>query len=164
MYKDAKVTTADGKDIGKVTQFDKKRITVYKKGFLRDEEIDIPISAIIACNYEKKIGGNNDGAIPSLILNLKEDELKHGFEFMGENKPNSDFIHGKDNFSFEIPTEKEKVHYEPFSDSKPVNPLLSQDKLPSEKEYICDMCSQRFKDIDKFEEHRRKKHFAAVGI
>lgn len=51
----------------------------------------------------------------------------------------------------------------PFQACKSVT-LPHKDKLRSEEEYICDMCSQRLKDIDKFEEHRRKEHFAPVGI
>lgn len=73
-------------------------------------------------------------------------------------------IHGKDNSNFEIPTEIEIIHHESFPDSKDINPSLSQEKLPSMEEYICDMCSQRFNDIDKFEEHRKKEHSAPIGI
>ncbi|HKG87982.1 MAG TPA: hypothetical protein VKA95_06620 [Nitrososphaeraceae archaeon] len=42
-----------------------------------------------------------------------------------------------------------------------INPA---DKLPTDSEFICDMCMEKFTEPDRLQEHRAKKHSAPTGI
>lgn len=92
------------------------------------------------------------------ILNLSE-EIKHGFEFVGDSKPNSDLINGKLDSGYKI-LQKENIRYDAFRQDfeKNVNPISSTDKLPSKKEYIC------YYDSNEPQYHRKNQHSAARGI
>jgi hypothetical protein len=163
VYRNAHVITSDGKNIGTVRFSDSNFLFIFKSGLLRDEEFHVPITAI--SHYDKQSGGVSDDEI-NIRLNLSEDEVKHGFEFVGKNKPNSDLISGRSGSSYNIGLEKESVRYESFRSDieKNVNPASSTDKLPSEDEYICDLCMQKFNGSDELQTHRKNQHSAATGV
>lgn len=151
--------TADNKNLGKVIAIDNKKknnyFIVLKKGVLKDEEFHIPISSITQIlDQESKI-----------IINLNEDEVKHGYELLNESNPSSNVISGKSNSSFSIPFGKEKIKYESLSSDN-----LEEESKPGKSEetvvekYICEMCQDEFKDISQFELHRKNKHSGPVGI
>lgn len=151
--------TADNKNLGKVIAIDNKKKNKYfivlKKGVLKDEEFHIPISSITQIlDQESKI-----------IINLNEDEAKHGYELLNESNPSSNVISGKSNSSFSIPFGKEKIKYESLSSDN-----LEEESKPGKSEeivvekYICEMCQDEFKDISQFELHRKNKHSGPVGI
>ena len=103
--------TADNKNLGNVIAIDNKKknnyFIVLKKGVLKDEEFHIPMNSITQrLDQESKI-----------IINLNEDEVKHGYELLNESNPSSNLISGKSNSSFSIPFEKEKIKYESISSS-----------------------------------------------
>jgi hypothetical protein len=134
---------------------------------LRDEEFHVPITAI--SHYDRKPGGGvreDNSDISNINLNLSEDEVKHGFEFLGNNKPNSDLISGRSDSSYNVGFEKESVRYGTFGSDfeKNVNPASSTDKLPSGEEYICDLCMQKFYESSQLQMHRKNKHSAATGV
>jgi sporulation protein YlmC with PRC-barrel domain len=82
LEKDTEVITSDGKKIGKVKRIENEDyFIVYKKGLLTDEEIRVPVSAIIT---------RKDGSVNSepIRLNMSEETLKHGYEFV-QGQPNS---------------------------------------------------------------------------
>src|SRR5919108_920473 len=164
-YKNAQVVTSDGKNIGTVKSSDSNSIIVFKKGVIRDEEFHIPIIAI--SHYNRRSGDvvrEDNNSISNIILNLSEEEVKHGFEFIGDSKPNSNLISGKSNTGYKIG--KETIRYEAFmpDSDKNVNPASSTDKLPPRQEYICDMCMQKFYDSSELQDHRKDLHSAAIGI
>ena len=166
VYRNAHVITSDGKNIGTVRFSDSNFLFIFKSGLLRDEEFHVPITAI--SHYDKQSGGAkevSDDEI-NIRLNLSEDEVKHGFEFVGKNKPNSDLISGRSGSSYNIGLDKESVRYETFRSDieKNVNPASSTDKLPSEDEYICDLCMQKFNGSDELQTHRKNQHSAATGV
>jgi hypothetical protein len=163
-YKNAQVVTSDGKNLGTVKSSDSNSLIVFKKGVLRDEEFHIPINAVSGYNKRSGDVGEDDNGIPNIILNLSEEEVKHGFEFIGDSKPNSDLISGKSDSGYKIG--KETIRYEAFmpDSDKNVNPASSTDKLPSKQEYICDMCMQKFYDSSELQDHRKDLHSAAIGI
>lgn len=164
-YKNAQVVTSDGKNLGTVKSSDSNSLIVSKKGILRDEEFHIPINAVSRYNRRSEDVREDDNDRPNIILNLSEEEVKHGFEFVGNNKPNSDLISGKSDSGYKIGL-KETIRYEAFmpDSDKNVNPASSIDKLPSKQEYICDMCMQKFHDSNELQDHRKDLHSAAVGI
>ncbi len=161
VYKNAQVITSDGKNIGTIKSSDNNSLVVFKKELARDEEFHIPITAV---SHRDRGSGSVREDDNKVILNLNE-EVKHGFEFVGENKPSSDLISDKSNSAY-IGLEKETIRYEAFTPDfeKNVNPASSTDKLPSEEEYICDTCMQKFNDSDKLQGHRKDHHSAATGI
>jgi hypothetical protein len=163
-YKNAQVVTSDGKNIGNVKSSDSKSLVVFKKGFLRDEEFHVDIAAI--SHYDRGSVREDNNSIAHIILNLNEEEVRHGFEFGSKNKPNSDFISGKSDSAYKVGLEKESVRYEAFKPDfeKNVNPASSTDKLPSEQEYICEMCMQKFYHSNELQDHRKDLHSAATGI
>jgi hypothetical protein len=163
-YKNAQVVTSDGKNLGTVKSSDSNSLIVFKKGVLRDEEFHIPINAVSRYNRRSGDVGEDDNGIPNIILNLSEEEVKHGFEFIGDSKPNSELISGKSDSGYKIG--KETIRYEAFmpDSDKNVNPASSTDKLPSKQEYICDMCMQKFYDSNELQDHRKDLHSAAIGI
>jgi hypothetical protein len=164
VYKNAQVVTSDGKNIGTVKSSDSNSLIVFKKGVLRDEEFHIPINAVLHYNRRSGDVREDNNGIPNITLNLSEEEVKHGFEFAGYSKPNSDLISGKSNSGYKIG--KETIRYEAFmpDSDKNVNPASSTDKLPPRQEYICDMCMQKFYDSSELQDHRKDLHSAAIGI
>ena len=86
--------TADNKNLGKVIAIDNKKknnyFIVLKKGVLKDEEFHIPINSITQILYQES----------KIIINLNEDEVKHGYELLNESNPSSNLISGKSNSSF----------------------------------------------------------------
>ena len=164
-YKNAQVFTSDGKSIGTVKSSDSNSLTVLKKGVLRDEEFHIPINAVSHYNRRSADVRQDNDSIPNIILNLSEDEVKHGFEFTGESKPNSDLVSGKSDSGYKIGL-KETIRYQAFmpDSDKNTEPAASTDKLPPKQEYICDMCMKKFYDSNELQDHRKDLHSAAVGI
>jgi sporulation protein YlmC with PRC-barrel domain len=151
--------TADNKNLGKVISIDNKNknqhyFIVLKKGLLKDEEFRIPFNSITQILDQKS----------KIIINLNEDEVKHGYEILtNSNSSSSNLISGKSNSSFSVPFEKEKIKYNSLSSN------LEESKLEKSKEvgvdsYICEMCQDQFKDISEFELHRKNKHSGPVGI
>ena len=76
-------------------------------------------------------------------------------------KLNSDFVAGKTNLGYEIPLEKELIHYESLgAEEKGNNDNIIRDnkneKLPSRDvhEFICEMCMERFNESNKLQRHR----------
>jgi hypothetical protein len=143
-YKNAQVVTSDGKKIGTVKSIDSNSLVVFKKGLIRNEEFHIPTIAV--SHYVSRSGKDTeDNRISkirtdsvSIKLNLSENEVKHGYEFVGDNKPNSNLVSGKTNSGYNIGL-KETVRYEALvpNSEKILDPAISTDKLPSEQEYIC---------------------------
>src|SRR5688500_20406224 len=91
--------TADNKSLGKVIAIDNKKknnyFIVLKKGVLKDEEFHIPINSITQIlSQESKI-----------IINLNEDEVKHGYELLNESNPWCNLISSKSNSYFSRPFE-----------------------------------------------------------
>ena len=165
VYKNVQVITSDGKNIDTVKWSDSTSLLIFKSGPLRNEEFHVPVTAV--SHYDRKSGEVREGDSRSnIILNLSEEEVKHGFEFMGKNKPNSDLISGKSDSTFNVGLQKETVRYEAFrlNSEKNVNPTSSTDKLPSEEEYICDLCMQKFYGSNELQEHRKNQHSAATGV
>jgi len=150
--------TVDNQNLGKVIAIDETKQNHYfitkKKGLLKDEEFRIPANSItnISLNESK------------LTINLKEDEVKHGYELLNQRDPSSDLISGKSNSSFSIPFQKDKIKYQSLSSDldKPY-PEKSDETVKVDK-YICDMCQDQFKDISQFESHRKNKHSGPIGI
>jgi hypothetical protein len=160
MYEDAIVYTSDGKKIGKVTKVDTNYFIVYKKGLIGDEEFRIPVAAVSTYN-------TSAADTLSITLNLKEEEIKHGFEYVTDNKPNSDIVSGKSDIGYQIPLKKQVVHYEAFpqfEENAPSSYSSSTDKLPKHSQYICDMCMQKFDDSRILQKHRADKHSAPTGV
>ncbi len=42
--------------------------------------------------------------------------------------------------------------------------INSADKIPTDSEYLCDMCMEKFSQPDKLQQHRANKHSAATGV
>jgi hypothetical protein len=163
-YKNAEVVTSDGKNLGNVKSSDSKSLFVSKKGFLRDEEFHVSIAAI--SHYDRGSVREDNNRITHIILNLNEEEVRQRSVFGSNNKPNSDLISGKSDSAYKVGLEKESVRYEAFKPDfeKSVNPASSTDKLPSEEEYICEMCMQKFYNSNELQDHRKDLHSAATGI
>ena len=164
-YKNAQVVTSDGKKLGTVKSLDSKSLVVFKKGLIRDEEFHIPINAV--SHYDSKSGKDIEGndSISNIMLNLNEKEVKHGFEFVGDSKPNSDLVSGKTDSGYNMGL-KETIRYEAINPNseKSLDPASSTDKLPSKQEYICDMCMQKFYNSNELQDHRKNLHSAATGV
>lgn len=150
------VFTSNGKNIGKISKIDNEHFTVYNRGLIQDEEFQIPISAI--SHFDIKTSGEDS----SVILNVNEEQIKHGYEIVSK-KSNSELVNGKYNSQYKISLEKEVIHYETIQHFEE-NVASSTDKLPSNEEYICDMCMEKFNNPDKLQQHRAEKHSAPTGI
>jgi hypothetical protein len=150
--------TVDNKKIGKVIALDKKKnnknhLIVLKKGIVHDEEFHIPIDSITEIlDRESKI-----------IINLNEEEIKHGYEFLNKDSPSSDLISGKSDSTLSTPFEKEKIKYQSFSYDLE-NPNNNKNTQVKVDEFLCDMCQAQFKDPSELELHRKNKHSGPVGI
>jgi hypothetical protein len=164
------VITLDGKKIGKVKRMESNDyFIVYKKGFLTDEEFRVPVSAVLA---------TEDSLVHSkpIRLNMSEETLKHGYEFV-QAEPNSEFMHGKKDSEPKVTLEKQIIHFEPIEpaeepnkrgiSSPPVNKqhqaVLKQGEESSTL-YSCDMCDAKFNKADELQKHRGESHNAPVNI
>jgi hypothetical protein len=150
--------TADNKNLGKVIAIDETKQNQYfialKKGLLKDEEFRIPSNSIttILVNESK------------LTINLKEDEVKHGYELLNQRDPSSKLISGKSNSSFSIPFQKDKIKYQSLSSDLEKHYPEKPDETVKVDKYICEMCQDQFQDISEFESHRKNKHSGPIGI
>jgi hypothetical protein len=164
------VISIDGKNIGKVRRIENDRyLIVYKKGLFADEEFRIPISAI-------GTGENSSKNNKSIRLNIREEELKHGYEFT-QAAPNSDFMHGIKESEPKVRLEKQVIHFEPIGSAEEANktgissPPVSKHHQAVEKQgeeitslYSCDMCPAKFEKDHELQQHRGQSHKAAVNI
>jgi hypothetical protein len=163
------VFSNDGKNIGKVRRVENDHyLIVYKKGLFADEEFRIPVSAIGTRENSPK---NNK----SIRLNLREEELKHGYEFI-QGAPNSDFMHGIKESEPKVMREKQVIHFEPIETAEEANktgisspPVTKQHQAvekagESSSLYSCDMCPAKFEKADQLQQHRGQSHKAAVNI
>jgi len=149
--------TVDNQNLGKVIGIDETKQNRYiislKKGLLKDEEFRIPANSIINVSLTES----------KLTINLKEDEVKHGYELLNQRDPSSDLTSGKSNSSFSIPFQKDKIKYQSLS-SDLEKPYSKSDEPVKVDTYICEMCQDQFKDISQFESHRKNKHSGPIGI
>ena len=156
--------TIDNKKIGKIISLDKKKnkdhLIISNKGIVHDEEFHIPIDSINEI-LEKE---------SKIIINLNEDEIKHGHEFLNKDHLSSDLIKGKSNSTWSSPLEKEKIKYQSFSynsmgsNYEHENENENPKEIKEVDEFLCDMCPDRFKNPSDLELHRKNKHSAPVGI
>ncbi|MEP0824406.1 MAG: hypothetical protein HRF40_02870 [Nitrososphaera sp.] len=152
-HKDSEVYTLEGKRIGRIKESNTDYFITVKRGLVTDEEFKIPTSAISAVE--------NDGNPNIVRLSLKEDQLKHGFEFT-KGRPNSDFMHGIAESEPKIPGGRQVIRYEPTQDAETTRPTT---KLPAPvSEYLCDMCNEKFGNPQGLQEHRAERHKAPTGI
>jgi sporulation protein YlmC with PRC-barrel domain len=172
LEKDTEVITSDGKKIGKVKRIENKDyFIVYKKGVLTDEEIRVPVSAILT---------RKDGSVNSepIMLNMSEETLKHGYEFV-QGEPNSEFMHGIKESEPKFTLEKQLIHFEPVEPAEEPNkrgisspPVTKQHQAvlkPGEESttdtlYSCDMCPAKFGKSKELQKHRGESHKAPVNI
>jgi hypothetical protein len=169
---DAEVITSDGKKIGKVKRIEKDGyFIVYKKGLLADEEIRIPVNAVLP----KKDGSINNEPIR---LSMSEDTLKHGYEYV-QGEPNSKFMHGKRESEPKLTLEKQVVHFEPVEPVEEpeergiASPHVTEQhqaifkpgqESTSTNHYSCDMCPAKFDKPEELQKHRGESHKAPVNI
>lgn len=168
---DAEVITSDGKKIGNVIRIENEDyFVVYKKGLLTDEEIRVPVSAILP---RKDGSGNNE----PIRLSMTEESLKHGREIV-KGKPNSEFMHGIKESEPKLGPKKQLIHFdpvEPAEESKKwglSSPPVTGDHLavlkPGDKNnrtlYSCDMCPAKFDNSEQLQKHRGESHKAPVNI
>jgi hypothetical protein len=165
------VVTSDGKKIGSVKGVEKEGyFLVYKKGFLTDEEVRIPINAVLP-----RSPSSSDKE--PVRLNITEESLKHGREIV-RGQPNSEFVHGKKESEPKLGLQKQVVHFEPVQHaeeskkqgitSPPVDAdhqaVLKPDDKTDRTLYTCDMCSAKFNKPEELQEHRSESHMAPVTI
>jgi hypothetical protein len=172
LEKDTEVITSDGKKIGKVKRIENQDyFIVYKKGLLTDEEIRVPVNAILT----RKDGSGNSEPIR---LNMTEETLKHGYEFV-QGQPNSEFMHGAKESEPKFRLEKQQIHFEPVEPPDEANksgisspPVSKQHQAvlkPGEGSntdtlYSCDMCPAKFDKSEELQNHRSESHRAPVNI
>ena len=171
LEEDTEVITSDGKKIGKVkTMENEDYFIVYKKKLLTDEEIRVPVSAILP----RKDGSVNNEPIR---LNMSEETLKHGYEFV-KSQPNSEFMHGIKESEPKLRLEKPLIHFEPVEPAEESNkrgisspPVAKQHQAvlkPREDGtttlYSCDMCPAKFDKSEELQKHRGESHKAPVNI
>jgi sporulation protein YlmC with PRC-barrel domain len=172
LEEDTEVITSDGKKVGKVKRIENDRyFIVYKKGLITDEEIRVPVSAILP---------RRDGSFSSepIRLNMSEETLKHGHGFV-QGEPNSEFMHGIKESEPKLTLEKQLVHFEPVEPAEEPNkrgisspPVAKQHQAvlkPGEETttaslYSCDMCAAKFDKSEELQMHRGQSHKAPVNI
>jgi hypothetical protein len=170
---DTEVISSDGKKVGKVKRVENDGyFIVYKKGLATDEEIRVPLNAILP--------RKDDGSVSSepIMLNMSEETLKHGYEFI-QGKPNSDFMHGIRESEPKLKTQKQLIHFEPVEPAEEPNkrgisspPVAKQHQAilkPGEEtntaaHYTCDMCAAKFDKSEELQMHRSESHKAPVNI
>ncbi|HEY6755766.1 MAG TPA: PRC-barrel domain-containing protein [Nitrososphaera sp.] len=165
------VITSDGKKIGKVKRIENEDyFIVHKKGLLTDEEIRIPVTAILT----RKGGSANT---ESIRLNMSEETLKHGFEFE-QAEPNSEFMHGKKESEPKVSLEKQRIRFEPVvpleesnntgisspAVTKQHQAVLKPGEDSTRTLYSCDMCPAKFDKSEELQKHRGESHKAPVNI
>jgi sporulation protein YlmC with PRC-barrel domain len=166
------VITSDGKKVGKVKRIENDSyFIVYKKGLITDEEIRVPVSAILP---------RKDGSVSGepIRLNMSEETLKHGHEFV-QGEPNSEFMHGIKDSEPKFMLEKQLVHFEPVEPAEGPNkrgisspPVAKEHRAilkPGEETttatlYSCDMCAAKFEKSEELQMHRGESHKAPVNI
>ena len=171
LEEDTEVITSDGKKIGKVKRIENDTyFIVYKKGLLTDEEIRVPVSAILP----RKDGSVNNEPIR---LNMSEETLKHGYEFV-QGEPNSEFMHGIKESEPKLNLEKPLIHFEPVEPAEESNkigisspPVAKQHQAVLKRRddgtttlYTCDMCPAKFDKSEELQKHRGESHKAPVNI
>lgn len=150
----ARVYTADEKDVGRVTEVGPEYFTSMKKGVVVDEEYRIPLDAI------SDIAAEN-GA-PVVRLTLKREQLKHGYGF-AKGRPNSEFVSGESESEPKMPG-KQVIHYEatkPLEENIAISP---KSEPPAGGMYSCDMCEEKFDRASSLQKHRSKAHKGPVGV
>jgi hypothetical protein len=151
-FRDAEVYTLEGKRVGRIKEINSSYFTTFKRGLVTDEEFRIPMSAISAVE--------NHGNATVVRLNLKEEQVKHGYEFT-KGRPNSEFASGAAESEPKIPLEKQVIHYE---SSHLAEASRTADRPTAISEYLCDMCDEKFDSPSKLQEHRAVRHKAPTGI
>lgn len=139
--------------MGRIKEINARYFTAFKRGLVTDEEFRIPISAISAVE-------NYDSATTAVRLSLKEEQLKHGYEF-ARAKPNSEFASGVAESERKILLEKPMIRYE---SPHPVEETIMAERPPPISEYLCDMCNEKFGSPGELQEHRVAQHKAPTGI
>jgi hypothetical protein len=167
----AEVITSNGKKIGNVMRIENEDyFVVYKKGLLSDEEIRVPVSAILP---RKDGSGKNE----PIRLSMTEESLKHGREIV-KGKPNSEFMHGIKESEPKLGPRKQLIHFDPMEaaeeskkwglSSPPVTGEHQAVLKPGDKSdrtlYSCDMCLAKFDNSDLLQKHRGESHKAPVNI
>jgi hypothetical protein len=164
MYENTNVYDSVGKKIGTVSKvIDSNYIIVTKKGLISDEEFQIPISCVSHFNSLQDH--------LSITLTIDQSCLKHGFEIV------SGVTGGAIPSTHEpelIPTSKESIRYtvdetqygniNPNDNSFANSQSYLSDRLPQDSSFICDMCSRRFDNQDKFQAHRALEHNTATDV
>jgi hypothetical protein len=173
LKEDAEVITSDGKRIGKVKRVveSDNYFIVYNKGLLTEEEIRVPISAILPT----KDGSVNNEPIK---LSMREETLTHGREFV-QGEPNSEFMHGIKESEPKFLLEKQLVHFQPVEPAEEANktgisspPVAQQHQAvmkPGQENttralYSCDMCPAKFEKSEQLQNHRGESHKAPVNV
>ena len=171
LEEDTEVITSDGKKIGKVKTIENEDyFIVSKKGLLTDEEIRVPVTAILA---RKADSADNE----PIRLNMSEETLKHGFEFV-QAEPNSEFMHGKQESEPKVSLQKQVIRFEPVVPTEEANNTgISSPPVTKQHEavlksggdsttsfYSCDMCPAKFDKSEELQRHRGESHKAPVNI
>jgi hypothetical protein len=171
LEEDTEVITSDGKKIGKVKRIENEDyFIVSKKGLLTDEEIRVPVTAILTRN-----DGSEDNE--PLRLNMSEETLKHGFEYV-QAVPNSEFMHGRQESEPKVNLQKQVIHFEPVVPTEEANKTgISSPPVSKQHEavwksgedgatslYSCDMCPAKFDKSEELQRHRGESHKAPVNI
>jgi hypothetical protein len=172
LEEDTEVITSDGKKVGKVKRIENDSyFIVYKKGLITDEEIRVPVSAILPRKHDSISG-------EPIRLNMSEETLKHGHEFV-QGETNSEFMHGIKKSEPKFMLEKQLVHFEPVEPAEEPNkrgisspPVAKEHRTilkPGEETttatlYSCDMCAAKFEKSEELQMHRGESHKAPVNI
>jgi len=171
LEEDTEVVTSDGKKIGKVKRMESEDyFIVYKKGLLTDEEIRVPVTAILTRK-------GDSANIEPIRLNMSEETLKHGFEFV-QAEPNSEFMHGKKESEPKVSLEKQLLHFEAVVPLEEANKTGISSPAVTEQHqavfkpredgtttlYSCDMCLSKFDKSEELQKHRGESHKAPVNI
>ena len=171
LEEDTEVITSDGKKMGKVKRIENEDyFIVSKKGLLTDEEIRIPVTAIVT-----RKGGSADNE--PIRLNMSEETLKHGFEYV-QAEPNSEFMHGKQESEPKVSLQKQVIRFEPVVPTEDSNKTgISSPPVSKHHEAVlksgedgttslfsCDMCPARFDKSEELQRHRGESHKAPVNI
>ncbi len=151
----ARVYTADEKDIGRVTEVDSEYFTSLKKGLMINEEYRIPLDTISYISA-------GDGP-PVVRLAMKKEQLKHGHGFK-KGRPNSEFVSGESDSEPKIPSGKQVIRYEATKPLEGNIAISPKREPPAGGKYSCDMCDKKFDRADSLQRHRGQVHKGPVGI
>jgi hypothetical protein len=166
MYEDTYVYDSTGKGIGKVSKvINPDYIIVKKKGLISDEEFQIPVSCVSHFN------SSEDNL--SITLTIDQSRLKHGFEIASGGSGGAIPSAHEPKL---IPTSKETIRYtvdetqhsdntsDPNANSFTNSSSYTNDRLPHDSSFICDMCTEKFDNQDNLRSHRRSEHNAAIDV